>query len=141
MVKTENHTMKGQASLEQLMVTAVGLTFVGIIFFFAMTSASDTVRIAQARDAVEKIARSADLVYVLGPGSKTSIDVLMPDGVTSTSISGRMVLITVSTSSGKNDIFSSPRQNVSGSLTSRSGRQTVTLTVNSSGAVVINSTG
>jgi hypothetical protein len=133
--------LKGQVSLEILFTTAIGLTFVALAFFYSMTSASDTIRITQASDAVNKIARAADLVYALGPGSKTTVEVLMPSGITNTTIDSRRVLIRVSLSSGTNDVFAFPRENVSGSLTDHSGRQRVTLTANSSGSIEINSTG
>ena len=141
MANTNGGALKGQTSLELLIVTAIGLAIVGIIFTFAITWASDSARVAQASDAVEKIARSADLVYVLGPGSRTSVDVLMPDGIRSTNVSGRRVLIQISTTTGNVDVFATPREDLSGSLTSRSGKQTVTLVVNSSGSVIVNSTG
>ena len=140
-MKRQLMALKGQISLEMLFVTAIGIAFVAFIFFFCMTSASDSIRIAQARDTVDKIAKAADLVYVLGPGSKTSVEVMMPSGITDTSISSTRVLIRVSLSTGVNDIFAYPRENVSGSITNNSGRQTVTLLVNSSGSVVVNSTG
>jgi len=141
MANTKGCARKGQTSLELMIVTAMGLAIVGIIFAFAITSASDTARRSQASDAVEKIARSADLVYALGPGSRTSVDVLMPDGIRSTDVTGKRVLIRISTTTGDTDVFSFPREDLSGSITSRSGRQTITLVVNSSGSVVVNSTG
>jgi len=134
-------TLNGQVSLEILFTTAIGLTFVALAFFYSITSASDTIKITQASDAVDKIARAADLVYALGPGSKTTVDVLMPSGITSTEVKGKRVLIRVSISSGTNDVFALPRENVSGTLTNSSGRQRVTLTANYSGSIVINSTG
>ncbi|VVB73428.1 Uncharacterised protein [uncultured archaeon] len=141
MAKTVGCARKGQTSLELMIVTAIGLAIVGAIFAISITYASDTTRSAQASDAVEKIVKSADLVYALGPGSKTSVDVLMPDGIRNASVYDSRVVIRVGLSSGDADVFSLARENLSGSLTNRSGRQTVTLTVNSSGSVIVNSTG
>ena len=141
MGNTLRRARKGQTSLELLIVTAMGLVIVGIMFTFAITWASDSARNAQASDAVEKIARSADLVYALGSGSRINVDVMMPDGIRSTNVTGRRVLIQISTTTGNADIFATPRENLTGSLTNQSGRQTVTLVVNSSGSVIVNSTG
>ena len=133
--------MRGQVSLEQLFITALGITFVAIMFFLSIVMSGDTVRSIQASDTVERIVRAADLVYAMGPGSQTSIEVLMPDNIRVINLSGSQVLIRISTTSGDTDVFSYSRAQLNGTLTRNSGRQTVSFVVDSTSTVLINSTG
>lgn len=133
--------MRGQVSIEQMFVTSLGITFVAILFFLSVFLAADTVRDVQAKDSVERIARAADLIYAMGPGSETSVEVLMPDNVKSTDVSGNRVLITVGMTSGDTDIFSFSDGQLNGTLTTSSGRQKVSLFVDNSSVIHVNSTG
>jgi len=132
---------KGQVSVEQMFITSVGITFVSAMFFLAVLMSADTVRRTEAQDTVERITKSADLVYAMGPGAKTSIEVLVPDSIVLVNISGSRILIRIGMVGGETDVYSHSDGELSGTLTSKSGRQRVTLTVDNSSLVLINSTG
>ena len=68
--------MKGQASLEQLIITSLGIGFVALMFYFLINLATDNIRTAQAKDAISKLAHTSDYIYSLGPGSKDQVEVL-----------------------------------------------------------------
>jgi len=133
--------MKGQISLEQMVVTALGLAFVAIMFSYAFVFSLDTLNVAQARDTVDKIAKNADIISTLGGGAKLSIEVMIPSNVVNTSISGNRALLTVRNSGGDRDIFAFSKNQMTGSITRNSGKQLITLTTNDNGIVSVNSTG
>jgi len=137
----KNRFMKGQISLEQMLITSLGLVLVTVFFALAITSATDTVRSTQATDTVQRIVKSADLVYAMGPGAKTSVEVLMPENIVSTDVFGNRVLIRVGTTGGESDIIAFSDAILNGTITKRSGRQVITLTVDNSSLVSISSTG
>jgi uncharacterized protein (UPF0333 family) len=133
--------MHGQASLEQLFVTALGITFVGIMFFLSVTMSGDTIRSVQASDTVERLAKTADLVYAMGPGSRMSTEVLIPDNIRAVNISSNRILIRISLTGGDSDIFAYSKAQLNGTLTRNPGRHTVYFSVDNSSIVQINSTG
>ena len=137
----QNGCRKGQISTELLFITALGLVFVGGMFFLSIMMSTDTIRQIQAKDTVERISKSADLVYAMGPGAKTSIEVIMPDNIRFINISGSRVLIRVGMTGGDTDIFAHSDGTLVGNLTRQAGRQTVTLSVDNSSIVRISSTG
>lgn len=122
--------MKGQASLEQLIVTGIGITFIALIFYFAINSANDNVQAAQAKDSVDKMVKAADYVYSLGPGSRHTIGIYLPQGVEFVNISGKRIHIQVSIPSGNSDAFANTRANVSGNVQTTGGARKITLNYN-----------
>jgi|GEM_PF-2302881 hypothetical protein len=128
---------KGQSSLEQLLVTALGLAFIALIFYFAISFATDNIRAAQGKDAVEKLANAADYVYSLGPGSKDTVNLFLPEGVEFLNTSGNRIHLRISLSSGSTDIFANTKTAIIGSLPGTSGPMTVDVISTSSGKVMI----
>lgn len=94
MDKTQNNmdrSSKAQSSLEQLLTLGISLTFITAIFYFAFNFASDSTRVAQAQDTINKLGKSADYVYALGPLSKSTINIYVPAGVQIINISGNRI--------------------------------------------------
>jgi uncharacterized protein (UPF0333 family) len=120
---------KGQVSTEQLFVTAIGLTFVGMIYFISMLMSLDTVRQIQAKDAVERIAKTANLVYAMGPDAKISIEITNPDNIKLINISGNRILMRVAMTSGDTDFFAYSNGQLNGSISKTTGIQRITLSV------------
>ncbi len=128
---------KGQASLEQLMVTGLALTFVALIFYIAINYANDSVRATQGKDTVDKIAYAADYVYSLGPGSREIVRVNVPEGLEAFDVSGNRVYVRASLSSGSSDFFANTRASLFGSLPTNPGPQDIILSVTPNGSVRI----
>jgi len=128
---------KGQVSTEQLFVTAIGLTFVGMMYFISMLMSVDTVRQIQAKDTVERIVKTANLVYAMGPGAKISIEITNPDSIKLINISGNRILVRVAMTSGDTDFFAYSSGQLNGSLSRTTGIQRVTLSVDDNYVVQI----
>lgn len=119
---------KGQASLEQMVITGIGIGFIAVIFYLSLNFANDNVRISQAQDAVDKLAKSADYVYSLGPGTKDKVEVYMPDGIIFANLSSHTIHIRISLSSGRADVFANTKAALTGSLPQNSGPQEIIIT-------------
>ncbi|VVB65872.1 Uncharacterised protein [Candidatus Gugararchaeum adminiculabundum] len=132
--------LKGQASLEQLLITGLALSLVVVFFVFALNFSSDNVRSSQAKDAIDKLGKAADYVYALGPNAKETVRVNLPEGVRFVNISGNRIWLRVSLQSGDADFFATTRGTVIGSLPDISGQQDVKLAVDNNGNVLIGNT-
>ncbi len=126
---------KGQSSIEQLTITALGLTFVAVIFYFSINFSNDSTRVSQAQDTINKLANAADYVYALGPGSKDVVTVYMPQGMRYANLTGSTIIIRVSLSSGDSDVFANTKAQLVGTLPQFSGPQDITVTALPNGKV------
>ena len=131
----------GQASLEQLVVIAAALTFIAIAFYFASSYSSDSVKIAQSQDAVERLAAGADYVYSLGPGSKDYVTIYIPEDIESMLVNGSRVVFTIRTSAGTTDVFSNTKAELIGSLPAYRGKQKILIQYLPNGKVSIGEAG
>jgi len=127
--------------LEQLIVVAMGLALISFTFYLAINYSTDSTRITQARDAVERLAASADHVYALGPNSKEYITIYMPDDWASASVSGRNIIITVPVTGGTTDVYATAKAELIGSFPQNRGRQKVLVEYLLSGKVRIGEAG
>lgn len=126
---------KGQSALEQIIITSLGIAFIAVIFYFSINFANDNTRVSQAQDTIDKLAKAADYVYSLGPGSKDVVTVYMPEGMRYANITGSTIKIRISLSSGDSDVFANTKAELIGVLPQFSGPQDVTVTALSNGKV------
>lgn len=117
--------LKAQASLESLVIIAIGICFVSLMFFLALNYLSDSARISQTQDAVQRLISAADYVYAVGPNSKEYVDVYLPPELLGWSITGKGLIITVPTMGGTTDVIAYSKANLTGSLPTYRGRQSV----------------
>lgn len=108
--------MKSQVGLEYLLLTSFALLVIGIIVYYSFTSSSETLNYNQAKDSVDQIAKAADHVYSLGPGSRTSVLITIPSNVIATSASGNIVNISILIRSHEVDVIGITIANVTGSI-------------------------
>jgi hypothetical protein len=76
--------VRGQSSIEFLMITGIGLLLItSVSFFFLQQSRStaDTTRLQQATDAGNTILGQALYVYSLGANSWVTVEISIPDDV------------------------------------------------------------
>ena len=132
--------LRGQYALEQMVVITLALVIIAALFAFSMNAASDGARTSQAKDTAERIAKAADSAYSLGPGSRSTVSITMPQGVELVNISNKRVLVRVATSSGKADAFASTRGQLIGSISTSANQQEITLTVLPSGDIAVGRT-
>ncbi|MEM2963225.1 MAG: hypothetical protein QXN01_01905, partial [Candidatus Anstonellales archaeon] len=107
---------KGQASLEYLIITALGISLIASLFYFGINYSTDNIRSTLAKTTVEKLSREVDYIHSLGPGSRESINIYIPEGTTKFSISGNTIHMQIALSSGISDVFSNTQAQLIGSL-------------------------
>ncbi|MFA6907340.1 MAG: hypothetical protein WC263_00775, partial [Candidatus Micrarchaeia archaeon] len=133
--------MKAQASLEQLIVIAIALALVSFTFYLAINYSSDSTKISQAKDAVERLAASADHVYALGPNSKEYVTVYLPEDLESASVAGRNIILKVPTTGGATDVYATSKAELIGAIPHYRGKQKVLVEYLQSGKVRIGEAG
>ena len=97
--------MKAQAALEYVFLIGAVLLIIISISYYATQESTRTIQMNQANDAVNTLAKAADSVYALGPGSQKYIEINMPSGVDTISISDHEILFKVYIFGSKADIF------------------------------------
>ena len=86
-----------------------------------MDNTNEALQKSYARNAVEKLASAADLVYVQGPPAKVTVRVRIPDNVESVNISGHLIYFRVVTPQGASDVYAVTRGPVNGSISTTQG--------------------
>lgn len=129
-------TKKGQASLEQLIILGIALTFVAAAFYIAISMSSDNIRAVQANDMVNKLSTSADYVYSMGAGSRETVSIYVPEGVVHTDIDNNTVKVRISQTSGESDIYEDAKPALIGSIPTTPGHHEVLVTHMESGKVM-----
>ena len=119
---------RAQISLEYLMVMGFAMLIiipVILVFFLQTEDIHDNVNLNQARRISRKIVNAAHSVYYVGEPSQTLIEVVMPEKINSINISGRELIFEIETQGGLTDIYEIADMNLTGSLSTDSGRRTV----------------
>lgn len=109
--------MRGQASIEYLVMVGIIIVAITVLAAMAWQENEITTRFSQAQVAAKMIASTAEIVYAQGPGSKSSINVIVPSGYSpsSSSIQGDRITLAIQTSGGTVDVIALTKANVSGS--------------------------
>lgn len=110
--------MRGQSAVEYLLVFSAVLIVFGVVTLGQMISpakesARDTLRLSQARSAVDMIANAIDTVYANGPGAVKSVSFHM-DGSWTLQLDNvkNKLRITVETSAGSKDLEANLRYEI-----------------------------
>jgi uncharacterized protein (UPF0333 family) len=113
--------MKAQAALEYLMVAGLVIGIMVTVFAFTIFYSSDSISSIQGQDAVDNIAKTADTAYALGKGSFLKTTVIFPEGTLNSSVNGKIISITIRTTSGVSNLIAQTKSNVNGSLPNTEG--------------------
>lgn len=133
----KNPELRGQASLEQIILVALLLAFVTVMFVLATNYSANTTEILQAQNTVDQLTAAADFVYTLGPNSEEYVTVYLPDSLAGWNITGKAIMLTMQTSAGRTDVFSYSKANLVGTLPAFSGTQKILVEYLPSGVVRI----
>jgi|GEM_PF-1431512 len=133
----ENPGLRGQASLEQIILIAVLLAFITAVFVLAANYSANTTGVLQAQDTVNQLTAAADFVYALGPNSKEYVTVYLPNGLSDWNITGKAIILTMQTTAGNTDVFSYSKANLVGALPAYGGTQKILVEYLPSGVVRI----
>jgi uncharacterized protein (UPF0333 family) len=126
--KDNNMHMKGLSSIEYLFVTGLGIAALALVIVIIMNTGNDSMRLAQAKEAVDALAKSADYVYSLGPCSQETVGVYLPQGIRSINASGNTIRMTVALSAGDSDVYAKTNGMLNGTIRGEQGAQKVTIT-------------
>ncbi len=128
---------KGQVATEYLLLIGVAFFVVIPIFYYALTNSSESIRMNEASNFVETIARTANVVYALGPGSQDYIEVTMPGGVESVSFERNEIILKIKIFGDVSDVFAESKANLTGTLLVSDGVRHVYIRALDSGIVEI----
>lgn len=112
---------KGQVATEYMLLVGIVLFITIPIFYYAITNSSQSIRMNEASNVVDAIAKTADTVYALGPGSQDYIQIMIPGGVESISFDRNEVQMKVKIFSDTSDFFAVSKANLTGSISINSG--------------------
>ncbi|MCX6774305.1 MAG: VWA domain-containing protein [Candidatus Micrarchaeota archaeon] len=124
-IKPKNAWMMGQASLEQVILSAVLLGVIAAVFVLSANYSESATETMQAQDAVDQLTAAADFVYTLGPNSREYVTVHLPNDLAGWNITGKAIIITIQTDAGYTDVSSYSKADLIGSLPAFSGTQKI----------------
>ncbi len=94
---------KGQVAAEYLVIFAFLLVVVAVLFGYSFMSLNESISVHKAKDAALKITSASENIAGLGEGSRTTIQIEMPDNVVSAIARENYVIITLQLASGNSD--------------------------------------
>ncbi|MEK6933125.1 MAG: hypothetical protein AABW56_05030 [Nanoarchaeota archaeon] len=110
--------MKAQIATEYLFVLGIILVILIPILYYATSESTNAINLNDAQDTAQTLAKTADYVYSLGPGTSNKIIVNMPPGIKNVTISGKE--ITLKTSK-YGDVIGVSKANLTGNISSFQG--------------------
>ncbi len=121
--------MKGQASVELLIILAVSMVVLGLIISVSnneITSINYAKANSEAQNTVNKLASTANEVFVSGPGTKKQIFISIPSGIdeNKSSISDKTIRLNINGT----DVISESQVEVTGSIPTESGGHWIWIT-------------
>jgi len=99
---------RGQVAFEYMVIVAVVIALLIPIWSYMSAvneRSTQTLAISQAQAAANKIVSSADLVYTQGPPTQLTVDVYIPKGVESASLTDTTVKFSLYFGAGLTDVF------------------------------------
>lgn len=128
---------KSQASVEYLMIIGLVLIVVIPLFYYAFSQSNINVKINQADDAVNTLAKAADTVYALGPGSKKYVWITIPNGGVGSAVTNNTIMLQLSVFGGISDFHTSTKPNLIGAFPYQAGNYKIPVEALDSGFVLI----
>ncbi len=127
LVETGKILLRGQVALEYAAIVALSLAILVPLWLFVNSSIDSTkadLQTSYAKNALGKIRDAADAAFVEGPPARFSLYLTFPEGIQSTSVSGREVSMTLSifgAQGAQSDAYITTIGNVTGSIPAQSG--------------------
>lgn len=133
---------RAQVSVEFLLVVGMMLLVLTPLWFSMFTSVrqeQEELRISQAKTALSRIVRAADLVYVQGAPASTTIVIYIPAGINSSSLADNETYYRLLFKDIYVDVVEPTRTKLTGQLPTAEGLKTVTIRAEVNGYVNISS--
>lgn len=107
---------KGQIATEYLVMTGVMLIIIAILAGYGITVYTETVSINQTKDSLEDLKLAANWVYALGEGNSVVVKIILPYGVTDTSVVGKAIYVNATSFGSSYEDFVETDANLHGSI-------------------------
>ncbi|HLC98873.1 MAG TPA: hypothetical protein VJC00_02595 [Candidatus Nanoarchaeia archaeon] len=124
-------------SLEYMLLIGAVFVIMVPIFYYALTESTGQIRRNQAEETVVTLAKTADSVYALGPGSRDYVSITIPTGIRGYSINESTISLTMDIRGAGIDFSAFPHAPVTGSIPITSGTYKVPVEMLDSGIVRI----
>lgn len=128
---------EGQSSLEYILLVGILLVLLIPLFYYATNKTSESIKVSQATDVVESLAKAADEVYVLGAGTKRFVWINVPGGVESASISSSEITLTIHVFGDTSDVVAATNAPLAGEIPIEKGTYKIPVEHLASGVVLI----
>lgn len=128
---------KSQASLEYVILVGILLVMLIPLIYFSFEKTSENVKLTLAEDVVKSLAKAADDVYALSPGTKKQVIVTVPSGVKGSLINSSEISLTLSIFGQTTDIMSVTKATVIGYIPVEKGTYRIPVELLDSGVVQI----
>lgn len=126
---------KAQVGVEVMLFVGIALLALTILLTYSYRQSSSTITIEQAADAVNTLAKTADSVYALGPGTEQYVYITTPGNIAGTSVSGRSVLMQIHVFGKVSDIHAVSKANLTGDIPDSRGTYRIKVKTLDSGIV------
>jgi uncharacterized protein (UPF0333 family) len=116
--------MRAQAAFEYMLVTMIVLAFMIPVWIYSTTISTETsteLSLTYAKNAVERLATTSDLIYSQGPGAKVSINVYIPQNVEGFNFTNNTINLIMKYGDSVTDVFAYTRAMVNGTLPTSEG--------------------
>ncbi len=118
--------MKAQAAMEYILLFSISLVIVGILWSVSNSNIENTqweLQLANAKNALEKIVHTADVVYLQGVPSQIYIDIYLPENVKTIYIDNNAVTMEMLWRGILRNVTDYSIANLTGGVTPAPGRQ------------------
>ena len=126
--------MKAQIATEYLVLVSLILVILLPVLYYSTYESTATLKLNDAQDAVQTLAKTADYVYSLGPGTRSIALITIPEGAYSSSVSGRELVLNMS---GYGEIIAVSKANLTGSFPNSKGTYEIRVVALDTGEVQI----
>jgi len=128
---------KAQSSMEYVILAGILLVVLTPLFYYAFNKSSENIKLSQAEDLVESLAKAADDVYALSPGTKKYVWVSTPGSVEEAQVDASEISVTISIFSGSSDITAVTKATITGEIPINKGTYRIPVEHLDSGVVLI----
>jgi uncharacterized protein (UPF0333 family) len=123
--------MKGQASMEYIILFGVSLVVAGILWQISGSNVQDAqwdMQLAYTRNSLDKIVGAADMVYIQGSPAKMYINFDFPDNLNLVYMQDNVITVELRWKGYLRNLSSTTIANLTGHINSAPGRHTVLIT-------------
>ena len=128
--------IKAQISTEYLIIMGMVLVIVIPLFYYAVSESNINIKSNNAEDTINTLARAADSVYSIGPGTRKYVWINVPIGVKSYSLANKSVLMKLSMPGGTSDIHLSTKADLAGIIPISKGKHRIKVEMTEAGYVL-----